>query len=314
MQVFTLRNGRITARLTDVGASLMALEVPDGRGRLEDVVLGFDEPQRYLENRPYFGCTTGRVANRIAGARFALDGREHRLAANDGRHHLHGGVQGFGRQLWESRASGDAVTFARTSPEGEDGYPGTLAVTVTYRLAAELTIDMSATTDRATVVNLANHTYWNLAGHAAGDVRAHELEILADRYTPNDSTRGPVGTIEPVAGTRYDFRVPRVIGGEYDENFVVLGRAGELRTVARAREPRSGRRLEVLTTEPGVQLYTGNFLDGSVRGKGGVAYAKHGGFCLETQRFPDAVHHAEWPTVVLRPGETYRHAMVLRFS
>jgi aldose 1-epimerase len=311
---FELESGAIRARLTNVGATLMALEVPDARGRVEDVVLGFEHAAQYLWNRPYFGCTTGRVANRIAGARFELDGREYRLAANDGPHHLHGGTKGFSHHVWEARASAGAVAFTRTSPDGEEGYPGTLRVEVIYRLAEALTIDMSATSDRATIVNLANHTYWNLAGHAAGDIRGHELQIFADRYTPNDATLVSVGTIEPVAGTRFDFRSARAIGGDYDENFVVSGRAGEARTAARVHEPRSGRRLEVSSTEPGVQLYTGNFLDGTVRGKGGVAYGRNGGFCLETQRYPDAIHHPEWPGVVLRPGETYRHRVVMRFG
>ena len=248
------------------------------------------------------------------------------LAKNNGAHHLHGGLKGFDKHVWEARTGDGWVSFTRVSPDGEEGYPGTLTATVTYTLTAanELKIDMKATTDKATLVNLANHTYWNLAGQGSGTVLAQELQIYADRYTPGDETLVPRGTIEPVAGTPFDFRTSKPIGRDlaktggvpvgYDLNYVVNGHAGELRPVARAWDPASGRVMELRATEPGVQFYSGNFLDGTVTGKGGAVYAKHSGFCLETQKYPDSIHQPQWPTPVLQPGATYHHLMVYRFS
>ncbi len=323
----------MAARLTDHGATLVALDVPDRAGRPTDVVLGFDTLDGYRGDHPCFGATVGRVANRIAGARFALDGEEYALAKNDGPHTIHGGARGFDRRVWAATTGegpeGAWVSFTRTSSDGEEGYPGTVEASVTYRLtpANELVIEMGATTDRPTLVNLAHHSYWNLAGHASGDVLGHVLQLSSDHYTPNDATRVPRGTIEPVAGTPHDFTRPKRLGQDlartggdpagYDVNFVVTGRpwrAGELRKVARVEAPASGIVMDLSATEPGVQLYTANFLDGTLRGKGGASYGRHAGFCLETQKYPDAVHHPEWPSPILRPGERYRHVMVHRFS
>jgi aldose 1-epimerase len=331
IKTFTLENGAgMVAKLTSYGAILMELHVPDRTGKPIDVVLGFDTPKDYAGDQPHFGATIGRVANRIAGASFTLDGKVYPLAKNSGSSSLHGGDRGFDKHVWDATqgegADGVWVTFTRRSPDGEEGYPGTLEVVVTYRLTRknELVIEMSATTDRPTLVNLAHHTYWNLAGHASGKVLDQELQLFCDAYTPNDAAAVPKGTIEPVTGTPYDFTRPKRIGQDlakvggdppgYDVNFVVRGSPGELRAVARAADPTSGIVMDVSATEPGVQLYTGNFLDGTLRGKGGTVYGRHSAFCLETQKYPDAVHHPEWPSPVLRPGATYHHMMVHRFS
>ena len=328
---FTLRNaGGMTAKLTNYGTILMELHVPGRDGKTADVVLGFDRTDDYLKPHPFFGATAGRVANRIRNASFTLDGKEYTLAKNNGPHTLHGGVKGFDKYAWSATPGdgpdGSWVSFSRTSPDGEEGFPGTVKATVTYRLTPknELVIEMTATTDKPTLVNLANHSYWNLAGHGSGTVLGQEMQLFCDRYTPGDATLVPKGTIEPVAGTPYDFTKPKKIGQDlektggnpvgYDTNFVVNGRAGELRPAAKVVDPSSGRVMELLTTEPGVQFYTGNFLEGTVKGKNGAVYVKHAGFCLETQKYPDAIHHPEWPQPILRPGETYRHVMVHRFS
>ena len=331
LRVYTLRNAHgMVAKLTNFGTILTELHVPGRDGKTADVVLGFDQPEGYLKGHPFFGATAGRVANRIGNAAFSLDGKEYTLAKNNGPHTLHGGVKGFDKYVWEAAngegSDGAWVSFTRTSPDGEEGFPGTVKATVLYRLTAknELVVELSASCDKPTLVNLAHHSYWNLAGHSSGSILEQELQLSCDRYTPGDATLVPKGTIEPVAGTPYDFRKSKKIGQDlaktggdpvgYDTNFVVNGKAGELRPVARVVDPASGRVLELLSTEPGVQFYTGNFLDGSVKGKGGAVYAKHAGFCLETQKYPDAVHHPEWPSPILRPGATYRHVMVHRFS
>ena len=331
IRVYTLRNGHgMVAKFTNFGTILTELHVPDRRGKTADVVLGFDTIEEYLKGHPFFGATAGRVANRIGNAAFSLDGKDYTLAKNNGPHTLHGGVKGFDKHVWDAAtgesADGAWVSFTRTSPDGEEGFPGTVKATVLYRLTSknELVVEMTATTDKATLVNLAHHTYWNLAGHGSGTILNQELQLFCDRYTPGDTTLVPKGTIEPVAGTPFDFTKAKKIGLDlaksggdpvgYDTNFVVNGKAGELRPVARIVDPPSGRVMELSSTEPGVQFYTGNFLDGSVKGKGGAVYAKHSGFCLETQKYPDAVHHPEWPSPILRPGETYRHVMVHRFS
>ena len=315
--------GGLVARVTNYGTILQSLHVPDRNGKTADVVLGFDDVRRYFEPHPFFGATAGRVANRIANAAFTLDGKTYALAKNNGPHSLHGGKRGFDKYVWDAEAGDSSeglwVQFTRVSPDGEEGYPGNVRVTVTYIVthANELKVAMTATTDQPTLVNLAHHSYWNLAG--GGDILGHEMQLHCDRYTPGDATLVPKGTIEPVAGTPFDFRTSKPIGrdiaaaGGYDTNFVVNGAAGELRPVATVVEPTSGRVMELLATEPGVQFYTANFMDGKTLGKGGVAYPKHGGFCLETQKYPDAVHHPDWPSPILRPGQTYRHLMVHRF-
>lgn len=326
--LYTLSNaGGLVAKITDYGAIVTELWVPDRDGKKADVVLGFDTLDAYLAGHPYFGCIVGRCANRIAGGKFAIDGKSYQLATNNGPNHLHGGVKGFDKYLWDSSAKdtpeGPSVTLTRTSPDGEEGYPGTVRATVTYTLtdANELKVEMTAVTDKPTIVNLAHHGYWNLAGHASGDILGHALQINADAFTPTDDTLIPFGTTPPVEGTPFDFRRGMKVGddidvvpGGYDVNFCINGKMGELRWAARLADPKSGRQMEILTTEPGLQFYSGNFLDGTVKGKGGAVYRQHQGLCLETQRYPDSINRPAWPTVILRPGQEYRHLMVHKFT
>jgi aldose 1-epimerase len=304
--------------------------VPDNKGKIGDVILGFDTLKGYLDGHPYFGSNAGRVANRIAKGRFALDGKEYKLATNNGPNSLHGGLKGFDKVVWHAgpaSADGPSVVFNYRSPDGEEGYPGNLDVSILYTLthSNELRVVYRAVTDKPTPVNLAHHSYFNLAGPASGDVLGHEVTIFADKYTPVDETLIPTGKIESVKGTPLDFTTPHTIGerigelkgdpGGYDHNFVL--RSGGSKTpelAARVYEPKSGRVLEVLTTEPGLQFYTGNFLDGKLTGRGGVVYKKHAGFCMEAQHFPDAVNRPEFPSVILKPGQTYTQTTVYRFS
>ena len=327
---FTLGDGAIEARVTNLGAVLTHLFAPDRGGDRADVVLGFDDLDAYLGNPPYFGAIIGRVANRIAGGRFHLDGRDHEVARNDGPNALHGGRQGFDKRIWDVLERTDAaLTLGLLSPDGEEGYPGNLRVQVRYRVAeGGLRIDYEAQTDAATPINLTNHSYFNLSGAGRGTILDHEVEIFADHYTPVDATFIPTGEIAPVAGTPMDFRAPRSFGerieqvhggpGGYDHNYVLRktggGTGGGPTRAARVRDPRSGRVLEAWTTEPGLQVYTGNFLDGSVVGKGGVAYGQRSGFCLEAQHFPDSVHQPGFPSTILRPGDTARQTTLYRFS
>ena len=329
---FTLRDGAGRAvRLLELGATVRSLELPARRGETADVVLGFDDVAGYESaDNPYFGCTVGRCANRIARGRFTLDGVEYVLAPNDGAHHLHGGRRGFDRHVWrgEPAAGGAGVRFSRVSSDGEEGYPGRLAVVVTYTFTrGVLAIDYEATGDRPTPVNLTNHCYFHLGGEGGGDVLEHELAIDADAYTPVDDELIPRGTVELVEGTPLDLRRSTRLAaavaplrdsaaGGIDHNFVLRGaapRGGSPGRAAVLRDPASGRVLEVWTTEPGLQLYTGNFLSG-LAGKGGAVHGRHAALCLEAQGFPDAVHHPSFPTVILRPGETYRRRTELRFS
>ncbi len=333
-RLFTLDNGRgMRATITNYGGIVTSLVVPDRAGQGADVVLGYDSLAGYLRTTPYFGALVGRYGNRIGKARFSLDGRSYTLAANDHGNSLHGGSKGFDKLLWEAAPFHDTaqagVRLHLVSPDGDEGYPGRLDVTVTYALtdASELRITYAATTDKPTVLNLTHHGYFNLAGPAAGDILGHELLLAADRFTPVDSTLIPTGELRSVAGTPMDFRTPVAIGariGEddlqlrfgkgFDHNWVVNGPAGTLRLAARVREPRSGRVMEVRTTEPGIQFYTGNFLDGTIVGKGGTVYRHRAGFCLETQHFPDTPNHPDFPTAVLRPGQEFHSATVYRFS
>ena len=322
--------------ITNYGAILTEVHVPDRHGRVADVALGFDRLEGYTSNPPYVGCIVGRVANRIGGARFALDGKEYALAANMAPNHVHGGVEGFNKKIWdvidETRGEDAAsVTMTYASAGGEEGYPGNLTASVTYTLSAgnAVKVEMEAVTDAPTIVNLAHHAYWNLAGHDSGDILDHELTLNARNYTPTDADSLPTGAIAAVAGTPFDFTRPKKIGadigrlcgadgpGGYDINLVLDGGPGAMRRAGRATEPQSGRVLEVRTTSPGVQFYTGNYLDGSVTGKGGAAYRRYAGFCLETQHFPDAVNkegRPGWPSVILRPGSTYEHTVVFAFA
>jgi len=331
------------ATITDYGAILTSFLVPsrEAGGKPVDVALGFDALTGYLGKHPYFGATCGRCSNRIAGGSFTLDGKPYTLATNNGQHHLHGGLVGFDKKLWKGTPRvtdrGPAVSFEVESPAGDEGYPGKLLARVVYTLtpAGELWVEMSATTDAPTIVNMVHHSYWNLAGHASGSIGGHELAVAADRYLPVDAGGIPTGVFAPVEGTPFDFRPERTPWGRasaaietippdapptaprgVDHNYLVRGWQpdGQLRTAATLRDPVSGRTLEVLSDQPGVQVYMGNFLDGTVTGKDGAAYKANGGICLETQKYPDTIHHADWPTVRLDPGQTYRHVMLHRFT
>jgi len=328
VRLFTLTNAHgLVARITNLGATLTELHVPDRAGRLGDVVLGFDTLEGYLGGHPYFGCTVGRVANRIARGRFALGDRTYALAVNHGPNHLHGGLVGFDKAVWVAEplaAPVAGVRLAHVSPDGDEGYPGRLEVVVVMTLTDEnaLVVDYTATTDRPTPVNLTNHSYFNLAG--GGDALGHELTLFAHGYTPTDPTLIPTGAIAPVAGTPLDFTRPAPIGarlaalgGEppgYDHNFVLDGAGGGTAPAARVYEPVSGRVMDVSTTQPGMQLYTAQHLDGTLAGKRGVAYGRYAGLCLETQHFPDSVNHPRFPSTILRPGATYRQTTVYGFG
>jgi aldose 1-epimerase len=328
---FALENGRGTrVELIELGAAVRSLQIPDGSGAGVDVVLGFDQLEPYLENPAYIGCVAGRVANRIARGRFELDGKAYSLECNDGPHHLHGGSAGLHRRLWRGEPrSQRSVRFAYRSPDGEGGYPGTLEIGVTYVLSEddELRIEYEAETDAATPVNLTNHSYFNLNGQSGPDVTNHVLELRASRYTVPDATRIPTGELRRVRDSVFDFTQPASLRerleqlpgdpsagdpGGLDHNFVLDGDRG-VELAARVSAPGTGRSLELFTSEPGVQVYTGNFLDGSITGKQGARYGKHQGLCLETQHFPDSVNHPEFPSVVLRPGEAFRSTTVFRF-
>jgi aldose 1-epimerase len=323
VELFTLTNGKITAKVMTYGAILTELITPDRNGKPGDVVLGFDSLEGYLTPHPFFGATVGRVANRIGGAKFSLDGKDYKLAANNGPNTLHGGLKGFDKVLWKaedvSSPAGPAVKFTYTSPDGEEGFPGTLSVAVTYTVTdqSELKIDYKATTDKSTPVVLTNHSYFNLAGPASGTILDHELKLNAANYTPGDETMIPTGEIAPVKGTPLDFTTSTPIKADpvgYDHNFVIDADAKLPKPVAVVYEPKSGRVMEVMTTEPGIQFYTGNFLDGTVKGKGGVVYHKNQAFCLETQHFPDSVNHPSFPSTILRPGQTYTQTTIYKFS
>ena len=327
VEIYTLTNANgLKARVITWGASLVALHAPDRSGNLADVTLGFDKVDGYLTRHPYFGTTTGRYANRIAKGSFKLDGNTYTLATNNGPNHLHGGLKGFDQRNWKTEPTKDAagVRLTYTSADGEEGYPGNLKTEVTYTLTDKdvLRIDYQAVTDKPTVVNLTNHAYWNLAGEGSGEVFDHELTLHASRFTAVDDTSIPTGKIEPVAGGSMDFTKAKTIGadfakvvGGYDHNYVIDGtKTGTLTLAAEVREPKSGRVMKVLTTEPGIQFYTANHLDGSVIGKGGKSYKKNTAFCLETQHYPDSPNYPDFPSTVLRPGETYRTSTVYSFS
>ncbi len=328
VEIFTLTNSHgLKAKVTTWGACLTEMHVPDRTGALADVTLGFEKFASYLAGHPHFGVTTGRFANRIAKGRFTLDGTAYTLAINNGVNHLHGGLKGFDKRNWKATAEGNAVRFTYTSPDGEEGYPGTLAVTVTYTLtdADELRLDYEATTDKPTVLNLTNHAYWNLAGAGHGDILGHELTLHSSHYLAVDDGSIPTGKIEPVAGGPMDFTQPKLISrdfaqmpgkpGGYDHCFVIEHPTpGVLTTAAEIRDPASGRTMTISTTEPGIQLYTANYLDSTVTGKGGSVYKKNSAFCLETQHYPDSPNHPDFPTTVLRPGQTYRSTTVHKFS
>lgn len=315
--------------ITNFGGAITSLWVPDRDGKFADVALGYDTLAEYLAGKCFFGGIVGRYGNRIARGRFAIDGTEHQLTINNGSNHLHGG-EGYDRVPWQAVAGpGAKLTLTRLSPDGEQGYPGNLHVTVTYTLVGRdtLRIDYRAETDRATPVNLTNHAYFNLAGHNSGTILDHELTLFAERMTPVDGGLIPTGELRPVEGTPFDFRTARRIGERvdaddsqiklgpgYDHNFVLTRTGDALEPAARLRDPGSGRVLEIVTTEPAIQFYSGNFLTGADQAKGGGAYGHRSGLCLETQHFPDSPNHPSFPNTILRPGEVYESTTELRFS
>jgi aldose 1-epimerase len=334
LECITLRNRAGTeVRATTYGGVILSILTRDRHGALGDIALGFDTADAYFTAPGYFGALVGRFANRIAGAEFSLDGRRYHLAANNGANHLHGGRKGWSHAVWRAVTSHDArgigVVLTHTSPDGDEGYPGTVSARVSYTLTADddLVVEYEATTDQATVVNLTQHTYFNLSAGGSPDVRGHELQIHADRFTPTRADLIPTGDVAPVAGTALDFRSPTAIGARidsgdvhvtlargYDHNFVVNRDGGGLVPAARVVEPVSGRTLEVLTTQPGIQFYSANFLDGRLVGKGGAVYGPRAGLCLETQHFPDSPNQPDFPSTVLRPGQIYREKTVFKFG
>ncbi len=328
--LYTLTNAnQLKVEISSYGATIVRLFVPDRNGKLEDIVLGYDSLAGYYRGKSYFGAVVGRYANRIAKAKFTLDGKEYTLAANNGPNTLHGGLKGFDKVVWDARQDSEGVEFTYTSKDSEEGYPGNLTVRVRYALnnANELSIRYSAETDKATVLNLSNHSYFNLEGQGKGDILGHELMINAEGFTPVDADLIPTGEIRKTAGTPFDFASPHKIGERvndtsydqirygkgYDHNFVLNGETGKMKLAARVYAPTSGRTLEVNTTEPGVQFYCGNFLDGSEKGKGSV-YQHRYGFCLETQHFPDSPNQPSFPTTVLKPGEKFRSQTIFSFG
>ena len=334
IDLITLRNARgMVVRAMTFGGIVLSVSVPDRAGHFDDVVLGHDDAGGYFSNAPYFGALIGRYGNRIARGRFTLDGHTYTLATNNGANHLHGGVRGWDQQVWNAAPFHDrrgvGVILTHTSSDGDEGYPGRVEATVTYTLtdANELRIDYLATTDRPTIINLTQHSYFNLAGSRASDVLGHQLMIAADRYTPVDAGLIPTGELAPVQGTPFDFRVSTPIGARidqkdtqleygkgYDHNFVLNREGSALVVAARVLEPVTGRTLELSTTEPGLQFYSGNFLDGTIAGKGGAKYDRRSGFCLETQHYPDSPNHANFPSTVLRPGQPYATTTVFTFG
>ncbi len=327
VHIFTLTNDNgLVAKITNFGGIVTEMHVPDKDGQLADITLGFDNLDGYLGKHPYFGAIVGRVANRIAKAKFELEGKEYVLANNAGENHLHGGLKGFDKVVWDAEIiEGPALKLSYLSKDGEENYPGNLSVTVVYSLTNdnELKLDMTAAADAPTPVNIVNHAYWNLKGAGCGDILDHEIMINAESFTAVDNALMPTGKIEKVAGTPLDFTKHQIIGSRFDQltndplgydfNFVLNGQEGQLKLAAKVGDPSSGRVLEVHTTEPGVQFYTGNFLDGSLTGKGGAVYEQYAGFCLETQHFPDSVNQPNFPSIILCPGQTYKHEMIHKF-
>ena len=342
VSLYTLKNAHgMEGKVLDYGGIIVSLRVPDRNGRLDDVVLGFDSLGDYERGSPYFGAIIGRYGNRIARGRFTLDGRTYTLATNNGPNHLHGGVRGFDKVIWSvtpfQRSDSVGLVMNYTSPDGEEGYPGTLRATVTYTLTDknEFIFDYQATTDRPTPVNLTQHSYFNLAGDGKGDILGHVVTLNADRFTPVDSTLIPTGEVKSVAGTPFDFRTSTAIGARidrndeqlrygrgYDHNFVLNkggrggkgGIEGDVTLAAHVYEPTTGRVMEISTTEPGLQFYSGNFLDSTLRGKQGVVYGRRSGFAMETQHFPDSPNKPAFPSTILRPGEEYRSRTIYRFG
>ena len=334
VDLITLRNNHgYEMKVLTLGGIIVSLHTPDRTGAFDDIVLGFDDLKSYLDKSPYFGCLIGRYGNRIAKGRFSLDGTPYTLATNNAPNHLHGGVKGWDKVIWGfevfQKADSVGVILTHTSPDGDEGYPGTVKARVTYTLTDDdrIIVDYHATTDKATIINLTQHSYFNLAGAKANDILGHELTLNAAEYTPVDDTLIPTGQIAPVDGTPFDFRTSTAIGARidakdvqitrgkgYDHNFVLSRQAPGLSEAATVVEPLTGRTMTIATTEPGIQFYSGNFLDGTLTGKGGRNYAHRSGFCLETQHYPDSPNQPKFPTTTLRPGETYSSQTVFSFG
>lgn len=338
IQLATLKNSQgMTVKVTNYGATVTSIMVPDRNGKLADVALGYNRVEDYMNavDKPYFGAIVGRYGNRIAKGKFSIGNETYKLAVNNGENHLHGGVIGFDKVVWTMQAAqvtnGEAVKLTYLAKDKEEGYPGNLQITVTYTLthANELKVDYLATTDKATPVNLTQHTYFNLKGEGEGDILDHEMMINAEAYTPTDAGAIPTGEIAPVKATPFDFTSPKPIGRDinqnheqikfgmgFDHNFVIKRAAGDksMQLAARVVEPKSGRTMEVLTTEPGIQFYCGNFLDGRLKGKAGKAYVRRGGFCLETQHYPDSPNQPKFPSTILEPGKKYETSTIYKFS
>jgi aldose 1-epimerase len=334
VHLFTLTNQHgLVAEITDYGGVVVSLNVPDRDGKFENVVLGYDDFEAYQQDHGWYGAIAGRCANRIAKGKFSIDGDQFQLATNNGPNHLHGGDRGFNKRLWTPTATLNKgqpqLKLEYLSPDGEEGYPGNLRVTATYTLTEKngLKIDYRATTDKPTVCNLTHHGYWNLAGPSSDSILDHQIQFQCDKFTPTDATGIPTGELRDVKGTPFDFSEPHAIGQRidaedpqlkigrgYDHNYVINGEAGTLRTVARVTEEKTGRVMELLTTDYGVQFYSGNWFDGSVIGRNSKPYTHRIAFCLECQRFPDSPNQAEFPSAILRPGEVYEKITVYRFS
>jgi len=328
VDLYTLSDGKIEARIMTYGGIIISLRTPDRNGKLDDIVLGYDSVDKYIAKTPYFGAIVGRYANRLAHGTFQLDGKTYTIPKNDGDNTLHGGIRGFDKVVWSGKQIKGGVELTYVSKDGEEGFPGTLTTKVSYTLSGSaLRIEYSAITDKDTVLNLTNHSYFNLAGQGQGDVLGHVLKINASRFTPVDSALIPTGELRPVQGTPFDFRTPHTIGERinaddaqlqlghgYDHNFVLDHPEGQLAEAAEMYEPTTGRILKVLTTQPGVQLYTGNFLDGSITGKNGRVYGRRSAFCLETQHFPDSPNHPSFPTTELKPGQKFHSVTIFQFS
>lgn len=332
ISVYTLVNSKgMEARIINYGGIVLSLKVPDKDGKLGDVVLGYDNLDGYLKVSPYFGALIGRYGNRIGKGLFALDGKGYNLSTNDGPNHLHGGFKGFDKVVWSAKPketkNGPALELNYVSKDGEEGYPGTLSVTALYTITEknELKVEFKATTDKPTICNLTHHSYFNLAGK--GDILSHVVTIPAARFTPVDATLIPTGELRPVEGTPFDFRKPTAIGARisqedeqlkrgpgYDHNWVCDKKPGQMTVMATVKEPSTGRIMEVLSDEPGLQFYSGNFLDGTITGKGGVVYQHRSGFCMEPQHYPDSPNKANFPPVVLKPGQKYHNTIIYRFS
>jgi aldose 1-epimerase len=328
VEIYTLKSESLEVRIMTYGGIIVSLKAPDRKGNQADVVLGYDSVDKYIANSPFFGALIGRYANRIAKGTFQLDGKTYHVPINDGPNSLHGGTRGFDKVVWQAKQLPDGLQLTHVSPDGDQGYPGRLTAVVRYTLVRNsLEIDYSATTDKDTVLNLTNHSYFNLAGQGNGDILHDELKINASRFTPIDATLIPTGELKSVEGTPFDFRKLTAIGARinqddeqlrfgkgYDHNWVLDNASGKLAEAAEVYEPNSGRVLEVLTTQPGIQFYSGNFLDGTITGKDGKVYGHRSALCLETQHFPDTPNHSNFPTAELKPGQRYHQVTVFRFS